>query len=343
MRKIIYPLITVLLLLSCNKQNPKTYVTLSGTITNQKADSIVVLDLRKGGIKTIKVNDKGEYSDTLKVEPGLHALFDGSNLKDLPFIYLKNGYHLKTTVDAENYKTSIKHKGIGEEANNYLVKVAEMENRNGFALNKKLEELFVLNNTDFEKEVMIRFQDLENLLKNTPNIDSFLIKKETTKFKKRLNYIKKLYNGKQLSSNMKGKPSPKFVNYENYAGGTNSLDDFKGKYVFIDLWATWCGPCIQQIPYLEKIEKKYHGKNIVFISISTDKLSDYDKWKKMVKEKGLTGIQLYAKGDESFKKEYGITSIPRFILIDPNGTIIDANAPKPSDNKLTQLIDGLDI
>merc|ERR1711916_38022 len=77
--------------------------------------------------------------------------------------------------------------------------------------------------------------------------------------------LKKGYE--KLKPLMKGMPSPKFVNYENNAGGKTSLDDLQGKYVYIDVWATWCGPCIQEIPSLKKIEKQYHNKNIEFVSI----------------------------------------------------------------------------
>ncbi|QXP68540.1 redoxin family protein [Polaribacter sp. AHE13PA] len=139
--------------------------------------------------------------------------------------------------------------------------------------------------------------------------------------------------------------SPKFIDYENYAGGTSSLDDFKGKYVYIDIWATWCGPCLGQIPYLKKLEKKYHNKNIEFLSISIDQKKNYDKWRTMIEEKELGGVQLLADNNfnSQFIKDYAISGIPRFILLDPQGKIIDANAPRPSDEKLIKLFNELDL
>ncbi len=159
-------------------------------------------------------------------------------------------------------------------------------------------------------------------------------------FKKRL--TKRFKNFQKLA---KGTISPVFVNYANNAGGTTSLTDFKGKYVYIDVWATWCVPCIAEAPYLEKIEKKYHTKNIEFISLSVDKAKDYGKWKQMVKDKQFGGIQLLADNDwnSKFVIEYQIKSIPHFILIDPSGKIVNANAPKPSNKKLIELFDGLKI
>ena len=142
-----------------------------------------------------------------------------------------------------------------------------------------------------------------------------------------------------------GKDSPIFEDYENYKGGTSSLADFKGKFVYVDVWATWCGPCKAEIPSLKKVEKEYHGKNIEFISISVDKRADHDKWMNMVAEKELGGVQLFAENDwnSKFVQDYLIKGIPRFILIDPDGKIVSSNAPRPSDSKLIDLFNELNI
>ena len=158
-------------------------------------------------------------------------------------------------------------------------------------------------------------------------------------FKKEL---EEKYN--KLKVTVKGKPSPKFT-YENHKGGTTSLDELKGKYVYIDVWATWCGPCIAEIPALKEVEKKYHGKNIEFVSISIDEKKDHEKWKKFVTDKGLVGTQLYADNawKSQFVQDYVIEGIPRFILIDPNGNIVSADAPRPSDKELLSLFTELGL
>ncbi|WPO76861.1 TlpA disulfide reductase family protein [Flavobacterium sp. KACC 22761] len=141
-----------------------------------------------------------------------------------------------------------------------------------------------------------------------------------------------------------GKPSPTF-NYENHKGGKTTLEDLKGKYIYIDLWATWCGPCVKEIPFLQKLEEQYKGKNIEFVTISVDAMKDHDKWSKFVTEKQLGGIQLLADNEfkSEFMKAYGIEQIPTFILLDPNGNIVSARAPKPSDPKLIELLNSLKI
>ena len=153
--------------------------------------------------------------------------------------------------------------------------------------------------------------------------------------------IEESYNSLQKLA--KGSASPQFKDYENYAGGTTSLNDLKGKYVYIDVWATWCGPCIAEIPSLKKVEKQFHDQDIQFLSISIDEKEDHEKWLKMIKEKELGGMQLMADNnwDSKFIQDYMIKGIPRFILLDKEGNIINANAPRPSNEELTTLLNNL--
>jgi len=138
-----------------------------------------------------------------------------------------------------------------------------------------------------------------------------------------------------------GSPSPKFSNYENFNGGTTSLDDFKGKVIYIDIWATWCLPCRGEIPALKELEKKFHGKDVAFVSISIDQ--NKDEWKEFVKSEDLKGVQLFAENafESQFIQDYGIRQIPTFIIIDKEGKIVNADAPRPSSDEITGLLEGL--
>lgn len=137
-----------------------------------------------------------------------------------------------------------------------------------------------------------------------------------------------------------GMESPSFT-YQNIEGQTISLSDLKGKYVYIDVWATWCGPCLREIPALKQLESDYHDSHIEFVSISIDVADDFDKWQNMVADKKLQGIQLFADKDwqSDFVKAYAIDGIPRFIVIDDQGNIVDPNAPRPSDPKIRKLFE----
>lgn len=188
------------------------------------------------------------------------------------------------------------------------------------------------------------FNIVETNIARTKNVESLFnefVKSSTNENHKTI--IRRIYLSKTRLN--KGKISPKFTNYRNFDKTTTSLDDLKGKYVYIDFWATWCAPCKKEFPYLKKLEKKYKDDNIHFVSISLDKENKFELWKKMIKENNLGGIQLFADKDfdSEFAKEYLITSIPKFVLLDPQGRIISTDAPRPSDKKLEVLFRSLRI
>ena len=123
--------------------------------------------------------------------------------------------------------------------------------------------------------------------------------------------------------------------FKDIHGNVFSLKDFKGKYVYIDVWATWCGPCFKEIPFLQQLEEKMKGKNMAFVSISWDR--NRGEWVKALEEKKLGGVQLHFGGDETFFKEYGIMFIPRFILLDKKGKVVNAYMTRPSDPETEEV------
>lgn len=137
-------------------------------------------------------------------------------------------------------------------------------------------------------------------------------------------------------------PAPDF-SYEDVNGKKVSLKELRGKYVYIDVWATWCGPCKMEIPHLSKIEALYEHHKIRFVSLSVDKHADKQKWKDFVHKGNLKGIQLLADKDfqSDFIQKFNINAIPRFILIAPDGKIVSADALRPSNPELKALLDKL--
>lgn len=100
-------------------------------------------------------------------------------------------------------------------------------------------------------------------------------------------------------------------------------------------------PCLQQIPYLQKLEEKFHNKAIKFVSLSIDSPNAESKWAQMIKDRNMGGIQLFANGNIPFVQDYQISGIPRFILLDKKGNIVDADAPRPSEPRLEKLLTNL--
>jgi len=125
--------------------------------------------------------------------------------------------------------------------------------------------------------------------------------------------------------------------YPDLDGNEFSLASFKGNLIYVDVWATWCGPCKAEIPSLQRLEADYHEKNITFMSVSVD--TDEEAWKKMIEEKKLGGIQLWADGWSEITRDYAIFGIPRFLLFDSEGNVISTNAPRPSSKEIRVLLD----
>jgi thiol-disulfide isomerase/thioredoxin len=137
---------------------------------------------------------------------------------------------------------------------------------------------------------------------------------------------------------LRGLEAPDFT-YEDINGKSVSLSGLKGKVVYIDVWATWCGPCLAELPALEKLQSTFaQNKHMVFVSVSIDK--NKDAWRKMVSDKKLKGIQLLANGDwnSQIVNDYLIKGIPRFIIIGKDGKILNANSLRPSNSQLVKLL-----
>ncbi len=118
-----------------------------------------------------------------------------------------------------------------------------------------------------------------------------------------------------------------------------SLSSFKGKYVLIDFWASWCGPCRATNPELKKIYSEFKDKNFDILGVSLD--FNKDNWIKAINQDGLPWFHVsdlkYWKNTAAVN--YGIVSVPQNVLIDPSGKIIDRNlAGEKLRSRLQQLL-----
>lgn len=311
----------------------KNAVAFQAEIANRNGDIIYIKDAKDKTIKEIKANDKGFFRDTFEIEKeDVYFFFDGTEYTKL---FLKNGYNLKLKMDAKQFDESIVYTGKGAKENNYLAQSVIREGQ------ITAEKLASLNEEDFKK--MTEEKKLtEEMFLDKSSLDKTFIEIQKKNIAINIRGLQQYYNESKAIQKLNNATAPIF-NYANHKGGTTKLEDFKGKYIYIDVWATWCGPCRGEIPFLQKIEEKYHEKNIEFVSISIDAQKDFEKWKKFVSDKQLGGTQLFADNDwnSDFAKKLNITSIPRFILIDTYGKIINANTERPSSPKLQEVLDKL--
>ncbi len=132
---------------------------------------------------------------------------------------------------------------------------------------------------------------------------------------------------------LKGNPASDLT-FTQLEGNTVKLSNYKGKVIVLDLWATWCGPCMKEKPFFEALEKTYHGNdNVELISLSIDKEK---VWRNYFDDNEIVGNQLQI--NRSQLSDYKVAGIPRFFVIDKNFNIVDVFAPMPSTGELEKLI-----
>ena len=138
-----------------------------------------------------------------------------------------------------------------------------------------------------------------------------------------------------------GKKAPINFTFPDAGGNNVSLSDFRGKLVYIDIWATWCGPCKKEMPAMKALEAEYKdNQNIVFMGVSIDASKNIQKWKDFLVSEQLPGVQLFA-GDmagPTLSKPYNIKGIPRFMLVDKDGSLIYVDAPRPSSSEIRAVL-----
>ena len=161
-------------------------------------------------------------------------------------------------------------------------------------------------------------------------VAKYITEFSNAKYQRKITYINKL-----AESLGKGNSAPVFeaVTIQGKQLASASL---KGKFVVLDVWATWCGPCKQQSPYFEKFAIKYKKEKVQFVAVSTDE--NIQKWYIAAKTKSKSVLQLHAFDLAAFGKDYDVVSIPRFILIDPNGNFVNAKMPNPSDPAFEMIL-----
>lgn len=117
-------------------------------------------------------------------------------------------------------------------------------------------------------------------------------------------------------------------------GKTHRLSDFKGKYVYVDLWASWCGPCNMEIPYMQELERTLDNELVVFVAISIDE--DARSWKAALTRNKMTGHQFIAPAELPILLR--LRSIPRYMILDKEGKVLYSNAPRPSSGLVIKKI-----
>ncbi len=239
---------------------------------------------------------------------------------------LKEKDYAESWLDA--YVKALEDKGILKQTlNEYVYKTAM------FIKNKQIREFYILNKLEktVKKKDFVCFEEL------FANSTSCIVSNEGKQM------FKRLYDeGKSMSLNGFNGVKAKELTFFTSEGKEAKLSDYVGKYVYIDIWATWCSPCKQEAPNFMRLAERMQGKDIVFLSLSADKIKDKETWNNYVREHsvdkycvaGWTGCGFRS----SFIAHYGIKSIPRFMLVGPDGNMIYQNCWRPSNVLIDELL-----
>lgn len=179
---------------------------------------------------------------------------------------------------------------------------------------------------EFESQLSLFNKSVKKPFLREPLINKYLKTKQHFETpKQEVNTVLKL---------AKGTPANKLLN--------KIIEDHKGKVIYLDIWATWCGPCRKEMPNSQKLEKKLNDDNVAFVYLCID--SKEDQWKAIISEMSLGGNHYFATSDQiSFvKKMFEINGIPEYVLIDPKGNIIEkGNHLRPSNGLIETKIENL--
>ena len=119
------------------------------------------------------------------------------------------------------------------------------------------------------------------------------------------------------------------------------LDKNKGKVIYIDIWATWCGSCMSQFPFVKKLHDLFDGKNVVFVYLCCR--SEKEASKNVIKKYQLEGEHYFLDQVQYdfFEKQFSINGIPRYLLYDQNSKLSNVNASRPESEQIITEINGL--
>lgn len=232
----------------------------------------------------------------------LNKIFQAAQAKNLHFALMEEFQQLYSTAKIKEEKYVLK----------YILK-----NPTQFSNLIAVQSL----NKDRNKEVYLMVDS--NLMATYPNSDDVL------KFNSII---------KQMYSQVIGQKAPNF-NLLDINNKPVSLSDFEGKYVLLDFWATWCRPCIAEIPTLKKIKKELGSDNFEIVSICIDRNNDgsISTWKTINDKYETNWVQLYDADGMATAKNYNIKQFPTLLIVGPDGNILDAGEHIRGENTLTLL------
>ena len=380
MRKILSTLFVGCLLLSTASVFAQKTITIKGKVQFPYNRFNMEIIERNGFDKTIidscKVNEDGTYEFKMKVErPGVYTLdcqkwqsvsiwaededleinFRGEDtakikIKNPPYVYINGGpnnevmnlanwdnyrgYQLMIGVSQNTYRIP----GIDDKTKQEVsMKYYDLLGNESRARSKYLAEHYADRNSVLAILPALRGEENEALVKEV----LARLEAKNPNYAPLLKYKADMAEAKAQRERLaEGKVAPEFSFPTPDGKKSYGPQDFKGKILVLDFWASWCGPCRQEIPNLKKDYKEFSDKGVVFLSVSIDK--DGAAWRKAMKEENMPWTQVQAPGaGKDVMKQYQFSGIPYILVLDKEGRIVGKNLRGQAlTDKLSEMVNG---